>query len=70
MRLERSERQPGLGGRRSPIKRESRRIPYNLPSRRTCEIIRAQYVDTVPLPETTDMYRMGDRLKCRYRLDL
>jgi len=44
--------------------------PDNLPSRRTCEIIGAEYVETVDLPEDTDMYRAGERSKCRYRVDL
>ncbi|MBT8495914.1 MAG: GNAT family N-acetyltransferase [Deltaproteobacteria bacterium] len=42
--------------------------PDNIASRRTCELAGAVYVETVLLPETSDMYRDGDREKCRYRL--
>ena len=44
--------------------------PDNIPSRRTCELAGAQFVEIVDLPEDTDMYRRGERQKCRYRLDL
>lgn len=44
--------------------------PDNWPSRRTCEIIGAEYVETIDVPPDTEMYRLGDRQKCRYRLDL
>jgi tagatose 1,6-diphosphate aldolase len=44
--------------------------PDNIASRRTCELAGARFVETVELPENTDMYQRGDRLKCRYRLDL
>ena len=44
--------------------------PDNTASRRTCELAGARFVEIVELPENTDMYRRGDRLKCRYRLDL
>ena len=44
--------------------------PDNLPSRRTCEILGCELVEIVDLPEDTDMYREGDRQKCRYRWDL
>lgn len=44
--------------------------PDNLPSRRTCEILRAEFVEIVDLPKNTDMYMSGDRQKCRYRLSL
>ncbi len=44
--------------------------PDNMPSRRTCEILDARYVETVALPTDCDMYRIGERLKCRYRVDL
>ena len=43
--------------------------PQNLASRRSCEIAGAQFVEIVDLPEDCDMYRRGDRQKCRYRLD-
>jgi predicted acetyltransferase len=44
--------------------------PDNLASRRTCELAGAEFVDIVDLPENSDMYRRGERQKCRYRLDL
>jgi tagatose 1,6-diphosphate aldolase len=44
--------------------------PDNIPSRKTCEIIGAEYIEIVDLPKDTDMYRSGERQKCRYRLDL
>ena len=44
--------------------------PDNIASRRTCEIIGAELVEIVDLPEDTDMYQEGKRQKCRYRLDL
>jgi predicted acetyltransferase len=44
--------------------------PDNDPSRRTCEIVGAKLVEIVDLPSDTDMYREGERQKCRYRLDI
>jgi tagatose 1,6-diphosphate aldolase len=44
--------------------------PDNWASRRTCELAGAQYVETVDLPEHTDLYKRGERQKCRYRIDL
>ena len=44
--------------------------PDNIPSRRTCEILGAKFIEIVDLPKNTDMYRSGDRKKCRYRLAL
>jgi tagatose 1,6-diphosphate aldolase len=44
--------------------------PENHPSRRTCEILDCEFVEIVDLPEDTDMYREGERHKCRYRWDL
>ncbi len=44
--------------------------PDNVASRRTCELAGARLVETVDLPEDTDMYQEGERQKCRYRLDL
>ena len=44
--------------------------PDNYPSRRTCEILGCELVEIVDLPEDTDMYRRGERQKCRYRWDL
>ena len=43
--------------------------PDNIASRRTCEIAGAEFVEIVDLPAGTDMYRRGERQKCRYRLD-
>ena len=44
--------------------------PDNPASRRTCEILGAQLVEIVDLPEYTEMYQKGERQKCRYRWDL
>jgi predicted acetyltransferase len=44
--------------------------PTNLASRRTCELAGATLVEIIDLPKHTDMYRWGERQKCRYRLDL
>lgn len=44
--------------------------PDNLASRRTCELAGAEFVEIVDLPTDTDMYRRGERQKCRYRLAL
>ncbi len=44
--------------------------PDNWASRRTCERLGANFVEIVPLPETEEMYRRGEREKCRYRLSL
>jgi predicted acetyltransferase len=41
--------------------------PDNWPSRKTCEYIGATFVEIVDLPETLDMYKAGERQKCRYR---
>lgn len=44
--------------------------PDNLPSRRTCERLGARLVEIVPVPPDSELYRQGERRKCRYRLDL
>lgn len=44
--------------------------PHNIASRRTCELADAVFVEIVDLPGYTDMYKRGERKKCRYRLDL
>jgi tagatose 1,6-diphosphate aldolase len=44
--------------------------PDNTASKKTCEIVGAQLVEIVDLPENIDMYQEGERQKCRYRLDL
>ena len=40
--------------------------PDNLASRKTCEHIGAEYINTLPVPPTTELFRRGDRAKCRY----
>jgi predicted acetyltransferase len=44
--------------------------PENIASRRTCELAGAEFIGIVDLPPHLEMYRRGDRRKCRYRLDL
>jgi predicted acetyltransferase len=44
--------------------------PDNIASRRTCEAAGAEFVGIVDLPPEIDMYREGERRKCRYRLTL
>lgn len=44
--------------------------PDNWASRRTCERIGCTLVEIVPLPPQSDMYREGERAKCRYRIEL
>ena len=44
--------------------------PDNWPSRRTCELVGGQFVEIVDLPPDNDMYKEGERQKCRYRVDL
>jgi len=44
--------------------------PDNVPSRKTCERLGAELVETVTVPEDAEAYRAGARIKCRYRLDL
>ena len=44
--------------------------PDNIASRRTCELAGAVFIEIVDLPESTNMYKTGERRKCRYRLDL
>ncbi len=44
--------------------------PDNTPSKRTCERLGAHMVEIVSLPQETDMYNRGERMKCRYRIDL
>jgi hypothetical protein len=36
----------------------------------TCERLAAELVEIVVLPADNDMYLLGDRQKCRYRLKL
>jgi len=42
--------------------------PANAPSRRTLEMLGAEYVDEVEIPEGHEMYAMGARVRARYRL--
>jgi tagatose 1,6-diphosphate aldolase len=44
--------------------------PENVASRRTCESVGAELVDIVDVPPDVDLYREGDRQKCRYRVRL
>jgi tagatose 1,6-diphosphate aldolase len=44
--------------------------PENVASRRTCELVGGELVDIVDLPVETDMYKEGERQKCRYRIRL
>ena len=44
--------------------------PDNVASRRTCELIGGVLVEIVDLPPETDMYKEGERQKCRYRIQL
>ena len=44
--------------------------PENVASRRTCELVGGVLVDIVDVPSTIDVYREGDRQKCRYRIRL
>jgi tagatose 1,6-diphosphate aldolase len=44
--------------------------PENVASRRTCELVGGELVDIVDLPPDTDMYKEGERQKCRYRIRL
>jgi predicted acetyltransferase len=41
--------------------------PDNWASRKTCEYIGATLVEIVDLPEYSDMFKEGERQKCRYR---
>jgi tagatose 1,6-diphosphate aldolase len=42
----------------------------NAASKRTCERLGAMYVDMVAVPRDNALYSQGDRMKCRYRMDL
>ncbi|MFW6304081.1 MAG: GNAT family N-acetyltransferase [Candidatus Sumerlaeota bacterium] len=44
--------------------------PDNIASRKTCEWVGAEYVEEVPVPPDTDLYRQGDTRKCRYLIKL
>jgi RimJ/RimL family protein N-acetyltransferase len=44
--------------------------PANVASRRTCERLGMEFVETVAVPQTDPLYARGERSKCRYRLAL
>jgi tagatose 1,6-diphosphate aldolase len=44
--------------------------PENVASRRTIERVGGELVDIVDVPPDVDLYREGDRQKCRYRVRL
>jgi tagatose 1,6-diphosphate aldolase len=41
--------------------------PHNIASRKTCERLGCELVEIVDLPPDCEMYRAGERRKCRYR---
>lgn len=44
--------------------------PDNIASRKTCDFIGAELLEIVKLPEDNELYKEGQREKCRYRLNL
>ncbi len=44
--------------------------PDNIPSRKTCEWVGAEYIEEVPVPPNTALYKRGDVRKSRYLLRL
>jgi predicted acetyltransferase len=44
--------------------------PDNWPSRRTCERLGAELIDTVDVPHDNDVFAPGSERKCRYLLAL
>jgi tagatose 1,6-diphosphate aldolase len=44
--------------------------PNNIASRRSCELAGGEMMGIVDLPQDTEMYREGERQKCRYRFRL
>lgn len=44
--------------------------PDNIALARTCELAGGELVEIVDLPEDTDMFREGERQKCRYKIEL
>lgn len=42
--------------------------PDNIASRRTCERLGAELIDTVPVPPENHLFLRGDRQKCRYKI--
>ena len=45
-------------------------VPENTASRRTIEGLGGILEELVPVPKDGELYRQGERLNCRYRLDL
>jgi predicted acetyltransferase len=43
--------------------------PENIPSRKTCEYVGAQFIEIVDLPPYNDMYQRGERQVCIYQWD-
>ncbi len=44
--------------------------PDNYASRKTCEYVGAELQEIMDLPEWTEMYQHGKRVKCRYKWDI
>jgi len=44
--------------------------PTNIASRRTIERLGGKLVNIVRVPLNSELYELGDRESCRYRLDL
>jgi len=44
--------------------------PENMASRKTCELVGAEYVNTVDVPAGTDLYNRGEYRKCRYQWEI
>jgi predicted acetyltransferase len=42
--------------------------PDNVASRRTCELVGAEFVEIIDIPPEEELYHGGIRQKCRYRL--
>jgi predicted acetyltransferase len=44
--------------------------PDNTASRKTCELAGGTLVEVVDIPKNSELYKRGERKKCRYRFDL
>lgn len=44
--------------------------PQNMPSRRTCDLLGMTLAEIVSVPPKEPLFARGERVKCRYRLDL
>lgn len=44
--------------------------PDNIPSRKTCENVGAVLLEIVDLPKNNEMYKLGERQKCRFEWHL